>query len=260
VPDITLAQFIDKLRAAQVCVRAGAQTIALSSDKNTIAKVTGDAAATWREENAQVAIADPTFGSVVLQPKSLAVIVKASRELIADSINIDQALETSLRNSLAAELDRVALIGSGVSPEPTGIFYTSGVNSFPGLVLTDYDDFISSMALCWEDNSPNVSAIVMSPGNFATLAMLKEATTNAPLAKPEVLRDVPILQTTSVGGDKMVLGDFSQLIIGIRLSLRIEILREIYAEHYQVAFLASLRADIGVQHAASFCKITVSGS
>ena len=97
VPDVTLARFVDALRAAMVCIQAGAQTLALTSDKNTIARTASDPVAGWRDENEGVDESAPTFEGVVMEPKSLAVLVKVSRELIEDSLNIEQALEASLR-------------------------------------------------------------------------------------------------------------------------------------------------------------------
>ena len=196
--------------------------------------------------------------SLILVPRSLAVLVKVSRELIDDSVNIEQALEAALRGSLSVELDRVALRGSGTPPEPKGIKFTSGINSLATVAgpFSDYDDLVDGMALNWADNSPITSAIVMSPFNLATLAKLKESTTDAPLQKPDVLQDVPIMMTTSMDADTAILGDFSKLIIGIRTSLRIEVLRELFSENLQYGFLCHLRADIGVEHPESFCKIT----
>jgi len=257
VPDITMGRFVDALRADVVTIRAGAQTVPLTSDKTTIARTASDAVAGWRSENASVEVDDPTFEGIVLTPRSLAVIVKCSRELLEDSINIEQALEASFRGALAVELDRVALLGSGTPPEPKGIYNISGVNSHGPIAggFTDYDDLIDAMALNWADNSPVTSAIVMSPSNLATLAKLKESSTAAPLRKPDVLQNIPMMMTTSMDNDTVILGDFSKLIIGIRTSLRIEVIRELYVENMQYGFLAHLRADIGVEHPESFCKI-----
>jgi HK97 family phage major capsid protein len=258
VPDITLVRFIDRLRAAQVCIKAGAVTVPLTSDRTTIARTASDPVAAWRLENAPVEEDEPTFEGVVLVPRSLAVLVKASRELIDDSVNIEQALEAALRGALATELDRVALLGAGIAPEPRGIFNTVGVNSFTSGTLDSYDDFIDAMKLNWEDDSPITSAIIMSPRSLATVAKLKEATTNAPLRKPDVLQDIPMMMTSSMDNYKAILGDFSRLIIGIRTSLRIEVLRELYAENLQYGFIAHLRADIAVEHPEAFCRMIIS--
>ena len=109
-PDILARELIDLLRAKAVTLRAGARILTLESDKTTIARLATDPVATWRAENAAVAESDPTFSAVVLAPKTLAVIVRASRELIEDSLNIENGLTTALAGALSAELDRVALV------------------------------------------------------------------------------------------------------------------------------------------------------
>jgi hypothetical protein len=82
-----------------------------------------------------------------------------------------------LRGALAVEMDRVCLRGSRVAPEPLGLS-GSGINVQPALgPFTDYDPIVNAMALCWAANRPNVSAIVMSPVNIATLAVLSEVPT-----------------------------------------------------------------------------------
>jgi HK97 family phage prohead protease len=52
VPDVLMAQWIDRLRNALTVVRAGAQTVPLTSDTVKIARLLADPAAAWRSENA----------------------------------------------------------------------------------------------------------------------------------------------------------------------------------------------------------------
>jgi len=117
VPAILVQEWTDRLRDKITVVRAGARTIVLQSAQHNMAKLLTDATATWRDENAAVNVADATFGKVTFAPQSLAVIVKSSRELVADSLNIEEILERSFAQAFAAEIDRVALFGSGTSPE-----------------------------------------------------------------------------------------------------------------------------------------------
>ncbi|MGH7847755.1 MAG: phage major capsid protein [Candidatus Binatia bacterium] len=257
VPDITLARFIDLLQAAQVVMRAGAQTVPLTSDRTTIARTASDPTIAWRNENAEITPSDMTFEGVILTPRSLACLVVVSRELVEDSLNIESALEAAFIGALSVELDRVALRGTGTPPQPRGIVNVVGINEVPATgPFADYDDLIDAMAANWADNSPMTSAIVMSPFNLAALAKLKEQTTSAYLKKPDVLDGVPMMMTSSMDDDTAIVGDFSKLIVGIRTSLRIEVLRERYAEFLQFGFLAFLRADVAVEHPESFCKIT----
>jgi HK97 family phage major capsid protein len=264
VPDITLSRFVDKLRAATVCIRAGAQTLPLTSDKTTIARTSTDPVCAWRSENAAVVESDPAFEGLVFTPRSLAVYFKVSRELIEDSVNIEQALEASLTGSLSVELDRVALQGSGTPPEPRGIQNTTGVGAVAvTAAITSWDKFILGLYELWIDSANDPTAIVMHPRTLATVVNFKEATTNAPLQTPPVLANIPLLRTTGMSivespgtATTVIIGDFTQLILGIRTGLRIEILREAFATNHQYAFVAHMRADIGLQHPQSFCKLT----
>lgn len=264
VPDITLARFVDKLRAATVVVQAGAQTLPLTSDKATIARTITDPTCAWRAENAAIAESDPAFEGLVFVPRSLAVHFKISRELLEDSVNIEQALEASLTGALSVELDRVALEGTGTPPQPLGISGTTNVGAVAvTAAITSWDKFIDGLYELWVDNAGDPTGIVMHPRTLKTIAGFKEATTNAPLAPPPVLAKVPLFRTTGIAinlspgtATTAYIGDFRELILGIRTGLRIEVLRELFAVNHQYGFVAHMRADIGLQHAQSFCKLT----
>jgi HK97 family phage major capsid protein/HK97 family phage prohead protease len=256
VPEITASAFIDRMRAATVCVRAGARTVPLTSDKTTIARLASDVTTAWRNENAEVVASDPTFEGVVFTPRSLAALVRVSRELLEDSLNIESMLERSFAAAFALEVDRVALRGSGTAPEPRGITNTTGVNSVAGGgALTNYDKVLDAVGAILADNGPVPSAVVMPPGVYVGTAKMKESTTNAPLARPPIVSDMTFYPTSSLT-DVVVLGGFDQLLLGVRSSLRVEVLRERYAEFVQYGFLGHLRMDVALEHPEAFAQIT----
>lgn len=264
VPEILAARMIDRLRAKSVVFQAGAQTVPLFSDKNSIAKVATDPVPAWRVENAEVAEADPTFSKVELQPKSLAVLVKISRELLEDSINLENVLPEILAASLASELDRVALFGTGTAPEPRGVSNFAALTAGTAVAgpLESYAPLLRVRTALRTANS-DVSAYIMHPRDEGALAELTD-NTGQPLNIPPALADVPMLTTTKMpinlgtGTDESMIlaGNWSNLIVGVRTSIRIEILRERFADNLQYGFLAHLRADVAAEHEASFAKIT----
>lgn len=268
VPDILSARLIDKLRARATVFRAGAQTVPLTSDRTTFARISGDPTPAWRAESAAIAESDPTFDSVVFQPKSLAFYFKVSRELLEDSVNVNSAIETVITNTMALELDRAALIGSGASNQPTGIKNISGVNSVSmgtnGAAITDYDEFLDALLLMREDNSSDPTAAIMAPRTEITLAKLKDST-GQPLMRPKAIDGLPFYGTTqiptndtqgtAVNASSVYLGDFTRLWIGVRTSLVVQVLRERFAETGQYGFVAHMRADVQAEHAGSFAKI-----
>jgi len=269
VPDVLLARWIDRLRNATAVIRAGAMTVPLTSDVTKIARVLADPTAAWRWENAAVAESDPTFEAVTFTPRSLDVFTKVSRELVEDSVNIAEMLEASFVRSFAVEVDRVCLFGSGTPPQPTGLRTTTNVNQVSmgtnGLQLTSYDQILDTLALIWAKNVTDVNAAIMAPRTLATIAKLKEATTNAPLARPGVLATMPFLMTancpitetqgTSSLASTLFLGQWDQMMLGFRTEMTVEVARELFRGNYQFAYFGHLRMDMQVTHPESFGRL-----
>ncbi|MBA4783194.1 MAG: phage major capsid protein [Rhizobiales bacterium] len=194
----------------------------------------------------------------------LAVLVKVSRELLQDSINIETILPNVLAAAMAAELDRVALIGTGTAPQPRGIVNFSAVQSIAhGAELTAYTPLIKARTLIKTVNHPGVSAYIMHPRDEGALASLT-ATDGQPLALPPAIASVPMLTTSALpvdlgtGTDEsmIIAGDFAKLMIGLRHGIQIELLKERYADSGQYAFIAHMRADVQAEHENAFVKIS----
>ena len=264
VPTILASQIIDALRAESVAIRAGAQTVPITSDNHTIAKVTADPTPAFRNEAASVAESDPTFGAVTFTPRSMMMLTKVSRELLEDSINISTALPNIITSAMAAEMDRICLEGTGSAPQPRGIKNQSGIGTTAhDAALTSYAPFLVAQTDILTNNAGPVNAIIMHPRDAGDLAALSD-TTNQPLNMPPALSGVPMLTTTSIasnGGSgsnesTIYVGNFSNLMIGMRNDIRIEIARERFADNHQYGFYAHMRFDVAVAHAKWFHTIT----
>jgi HK97 family phage major capsid protein len=264
VPTVTSNQLIDALRANLVVNAAGARIIPLSTDSTTIAKIASDPVAAFRAEAGAIAESDPTFSAITFTARSLAVMVKASRELLADSLNINEAMQGVLSKALAAKVDQVALEGSGVAPEPTGLRLQSGIgHTTLGAALTGYAPFVAARTGILSANGGPISAIVLHPRDEGTLAGLLDST-NQPLNPPPAIAGIPMLTTSAIQIDagssnnesNAYVGNFQNLLIGLRNDIRIEVLRERFATTHEYAFIAHCRFDIAISHAASFHKIS----
>jgi len=264
VPDVLSATLIDLARAASVVVRAGAQTVPLTSDNLNYAKLLTDPVPAWRLEAGNVAESDPTFGLVPLVPRSLAVQVKVSAELMEDSINLATALPNALAASMAVELDRVALLGTGTAPEPRGVANTSGIGTFAqDAVIAGYGNLSTARtAILTANQAP--TAYVMHPRDEGTFVDLVDANGN-PLGVPTRIAEIPMLTTTSIpidggsGSDESTIfaGNFARLMVGIRSDIRVEVLKtSAYASNLQYTLLAHMRADVAVTHPGAFYTLT----
>lgn len=264
VPDVLSAQLIDRLRAQSVLVQAGARTIPLTSDQNYIAKIATDPVPAWRAENAAIAESDPTFARVSLAPKSLAVLVKVSREVLEDSLNIEEALTRALTAAMALEVDRAGLFGSGSGSEPQGLANMAGINetALDG-ELASYAPLIAARTAVLTANAGEPTAFIMHPREDGTLTGLVD-TTGQPLQAPAKIAAIRQLVTTSVptnGGvgtneSSIITGNFARFLIGLRSGLRIEMLKERYADNHQYAFIAHTRATFAAEHVAAFGHVT----
>jgi len=264
VPDILSASMIDKLRAQSVAIRAGCRTIPMSSDNLSIAKVSADPSPAFRNEAAAIAETDPTFTTVAMVPRSLAMMTKVSVELMSDTINLGTELPNIITQAMAKEMDRIIFQGTGSAPEPRGIINQSGIgNTGAGGALTNYAELLTAMTAIATLNGGTPSAIVLHPRDFGTLAGLTD-TTNQPLNVPPALQGIPMLQTSALQIDagagnnesNIVMGNFSNCLIGMRNQIQIQVLRERYADTGQLAFVAMMRFDVAVSHAESFHKIS----
>lgn len=267
VPEILGSNLIDLMRANTVAMNAGAMTVPLTSDRNHIARLASDPAPAWRSENGIINESDPTFSRVTLEPKSLAVLVKVPRELLEDSLNIETELPRIMAAAMARELDRVVFLGTGTDPEPAGLDSISGVLSQAhDATLTDYAPLVAARKSLMGQNVQRVSAYVMHPDTEAAFGGLTD-TTGQPLNYPPILdrpEPMSMLTTTQLPTDlgagtnetTIYAGDFSQLMIGLRSDIRIDLLKERYADNHQYGFICHARYDVAAAHPEAFLRIT----
>lgn len=260
VPTVTSSELIDLARSEMVLAQAGARIVPLTSDQTVIAKVASDPVPAWRVENAAVNESDPTFSGVTLAPKSLAVMVKASVELMQDSLNLEAELPRILARALAGEIDRAGLIGSGSGAEPKGIVNYTGLttNTFAGGALSGYGPLMTARGALHGANE-RLGAFILASRDENDLASLT-ATDGQPLNMPRALEGVAMLHTTALpvdggaGSDEsqIIAGDFGQLLMGIRSEIRVEILRERFMDNLQFGLIAHARVDFAAARESAF--------
>lgn len=267
VPEVLSAQLIDLMRAKNVAIKAGARTIPLTSDTHHIAKVATDPVPAWRAENASINESDPTFTRVSFAPKSLAVLVKVSREIIEDSLNINEELPRILTAALAGELDRAVFLGTGTGNEPSGLDSLSGVQGLAhDAAITNYAPLVAARRQLMGVNTDSISAFVMHPDVESVFGGLTD-TTGQPLSYPPILdrpqplnmlttTQLPVDLGTGTNESTIYCGDFTKLVIGVRSDIRIEILRERYADNHQYGFIAHMRADVQAIQPNNLLRIT----
>jgi HK97 family phage major capsid protein len=268
VPTPLSSRVIDLARNAMRVMQAGAVTVPMTAQTLKLARLTGEGTPGWKNEGAAItATADLAFDSVTFTARTLTRVVTLSAELFEDA---DPSSEDVIANSFAAqvalELDRTALRGSGSAPEPRGVLNTSGITTTThganGALITNYDFHLDGVGAVRNSNfEPN--AQIQAPRTATSLSKLKEATTNAYMAPPAGLADIPRLNTkqipinltvgTSTDCTELYTAQWDQLMVGIRTDFQLLFLRERYlADTLSYAFLAYLRADVQLAQPAAF--------
>jgi HK97 family phage major capsid protein len=218
--------------------------------------VTNAATGAWKLENDLIDESDLTLERVTLTARTLPLLLKMSVELFEDAPNISTIVEQEMATSTALELDRVALVGSGTPPEPRGLLNQSGVNTDTLGSPADWDFLIDAAGTLWdEDHEPNAAIYGVS---LAVLLAKLRGGDDQPLQLPPELANVRRFRSKAAGAHAFI-GDFTQLLIGMRTSFRIEVSRTGGAETFerlQVAVRSYIRADIAVAHPEAFVVLS----
>ena len=267
VPTPLAANVIDLARNASRVFQAGAITVPMTSKTLKVPRLTSENTPTWHAENASITDQDLVFDSVTFTAQTLVRTIKLSVELFEDADpSSEDVIANSFAQQLALELDRVALRGSGSSPEPRGVLNQSGVvnvtHGANGTTITNFDWWLDAVGGV-RGNNFEPTAIIQAPRSTTSLSKLKEATTNAYMTPPAGLNNIPMLSTkqipinttTGTSGDttEFYVGQWNQLMIGIRTDFNLRFLAERFlADNLQYAFVAYLRADVQVAQPTAF--------
>lgn len=279
VPTPLATGIIDRVRDEARVLEAGAQTVVMPSETLKMPRLTDDPKPAWRNQNEPVAEDDAVFDQVELHAKTLAVMLRYPWELGQDMTPEAMAvIENSLVSGLGQALDIAALRGSGeevvvggvTGEEPLGVRNQPGVTILSlgadGGPLDNYRPFIAGVGALRARNHRATAQIYstrteMEIANWA-------AADGQPLNPPAILADVrqlstnaipdDIVQGASVDTSEIYTGDWSQMIIGFRPQIGIQVVRldQTFADRMQIGLLAYLRADVALTHAAAFAVTT----
>lgn len=259
VPPVLAAQVIDLMRPLLVVGRSGCRYVPLEGGAMTFATVEQDPDPKWRGENQAVAEEEVIFGSLTVRPRVVAMIVKASYELLEASPNIASLLERTLARTMALKEDKAALMGNGKAIEPLGVANWKGIHTLEHNSTPNYDMLLRARTKLLMSNSQEPRAAIMNPRDEGTISRIKDGE-GKPYPVPPKLQNLPILTTTQMpivnDTGTCIVGDFRQMFIAQKVVLRIQVLQERYADFMQKGFLVWAMLDTCVEQPEAFCKIT----
>lgn len=207
------------LFAKTVVVEAGAGTIVVNDGPMNAARLTGDPTVIEHTEAAaDVTESDITFEALALNPKTLICSVPLTMELVADSPNLDDVLNTALAGAFGAKLDALAIAKILADAAVPTSAVSHAASTWAGVLAA------ITAALALNQSLPD--ALIANTADFAARAGQQASTAGTWLGAPPVLAGMRNLYTTNIAADTAIFGDFAAgLAIALRQALTIEIVR-----------------------------------
>jgi HK97 family phage major capsid protein len=263
-------QFIDLARAQSTVLRAGARVVQMEKGTMTLARLETDPSAAWRPESVAIAESTPTFGRILLKARTVGALVKIPIELAADAANVEALIVSALTAAVGLELDRVLLYGDGAS-EPKGLRnYIADADQpiatqDPTGPLVDYTEFSLAQQGIKQANF-QANAAIMSPRSWGQLDRAVSGITNdkTPLTPPQSWGELQkfvssqVLDTFNSTESDAFVGQFDQLLVGIRSAITVEATRQAgnSFEKLEVWVRAFARVDAALARSGAFQIIT----
>ena len=244
VPDEWLADWID--RAVEVSVLLPfAQRALMTTESLNITTVEQRPTIKTKAQLAKFNDSDITFGSRKLEAFTAGATMLASLELLEDSPNAAAQIEAVSLRALGDWFDEVMLAGSG-SAEPLGMLNRTDIPADGSAGAVNWDMLADAVAAVRAELY-TATGIVVSPAVYNALHLQRELTggDGGYLSKPMHLDELPILQTTHCPDTKILVGDLSQLMVGVREDARVEVSASAGEsfERNAATFRVKLRAD-----------------
>ncbi|MFV1530221.1 MULTISPECIES: phage major capsid protein [unclassified Phaeobacter] len=160
--------FVEVLKPQVRVMELGATILPGLVENVSIPRQTAGCSAEWIAENTEATESAPAFDAVTLTMHQLSAHTRISRRQLKQSLPaVDQILTNDLRAQIAVALDKAAIAGTGVAPQPTGILNLAGIGDVEMGTDGDFVTWAKLMELVSTVESANVDP--MSLGFLSNL-------------------------------------------------------------------------------------------
>lgn len=269
VPELSGAYVDEALSAESVAYRV-ATLVPIDATKVRIPTYGGDPTSQWVEEGEDLDVADATLDGIDVEPKTIAVLSKISRQFFDDQGQLSTAVLAGQGRDLGRKID-AALFGTNVSNDkaPAGLRNVTGVNVISaGASWTDLDAFAEAKFHA-ETLGETVNFYAAHPDDALELATLKDESGSI---RPVLGPDPSQPTATSIGGVPVVVSEYvnpgdvwaiptRHLHLVQRGQVAAEISHDAYFGSLSVALRSFARVAFGYSRPAAFSRVTTnSGS
>lgn len=248
--------YVGPLRESLLVRQMGVRVLSGLTGDVTIPKAGDGLTASWVAENEAIPESDMTFNSITLRPRHVGALTEMSRQLIQQADpSIERLVRDDLAYAVAKEVDRAIIAGDG-NKEPLGIINRDDVQTadLPG----SWADVLAMVQML---NALNIdpTAWYTTPGVLSGLrGTLKEAGLPGYIAEGGRIADLPTYASNAAPSATAILGDWSQVILGVwgELDILVNPFAESAYRRGGVLVRAMATMDVGVRHEEAFVVAT----
>ncbi|EOW2669851.1 phage major capsid protein [Acinetobacter baumannii] len=244
--------FIGALRASNIVRSMGVRTLTGLSGDVVIPKYGTGLSLGWISEGEAVPEDEMSFDAITLKPKHTGGKTEMSRQLIQQSSpDIESLVREDLSYLVGQNIDKAILAGTGVK-DPLGILNTVGV--LTGTIPATWQEVLALIQKIEDENISNLKWLGTSTTKTRLAGIEKSIGTGQFLYSGGQVGELPFNVSANMPADKLILGDFSQVLLGVWSE--IDILVNPYAEPaysrggIQVRAMAT--CDVAVRHPKAF--------
>ncbi len=203
---------LEPLRANLVMAQAGATYMSGLVGNVSIPVYSGSNVG-WAGEVDAATDGAGKFSEVNLEPKRLTAFIDISKQfLIQDSVSAEEMLKNDIVRAISNELEKTILgNAAGSNTKPAGVF--NGVTA--DTTALDFKGIVAMEEALEDKNVTGNLAFIVAPNVKATLkTTLKSAGVSGYLMEGGEVDGIPVYSTSACTSKGMVLGNFSDYVIG----------------------------------------------
>lgn len=204
----------DILRPWSVTMQAGLTVIDGLRSNITIPRVTTAATPQWlASELDALTPSQPTLGDVSMTQKIVGALTTYTKQLAAQQGRLEALLRTHLLKTVGTAVDQAVIAGSGVSGQPQGIVGTTGVDTESGTSLGWAGIIAMQQAVADAGSEP--TGLVTTPAVRKLLQGREKATGSGLVWDGAAVGSIPAYATAACAATTLIVGDWSQAVLGI---------------------------------------------
>lgn len=221
VPKSIVNKLIDRARDKSFLMKNATVVDMMNNKSVTVPKVLNDPTITPKLEGELINKSEPTFGEIELNSKFYYGLVEIPLELLKTGLGVEEKVNDILAKALVEKLEADALNGS--TNGFAGIYNDADVVK-QDITAPTYKEIAKGYKTIASNNG-NVKDLVLSTNNQLDIET-ETAADGQFLREPAFYTNLTKNVTNAIGDDKMIIGDLSQIYLGLLQGMQLQISQE----------------------------------